>query len=174
LRSAAKEIEGGPSAEGACSDYRDVRLAGHLVFSRWSTATRSQRQNCAHHLSPRRQQCRGDSQLTGGAARKPGNRNAIRRGRLFFRHGFRPRGPFVVPVPCSRSISRPTRRSEIALRAAWVPPARFFVLPGILQGNLRRRDLRVLVVSTPFLDVYWMDITQYIILCPPQIPAKLF
>ena len=33
-----------------------------------------------------------------------------------------PRGPFLVP--CSRSISRLTRRREIALRAAWAPPAR--------------------------------------------------
>ena len=48
---------------------------------------RSQRQNYACHLSTRRQQCRGDSQLTGSAARKPGSRNAIRRGRLFFGHG---------------------------------------------------------------------------------------
>src|SRR4029077_5221707 len=86
------KIEGGPSAEGACSDYGDVRFAGHLVFSRLvfsrrSTAMCSQRQNCAHPLSPRRQQRRGDSQLTGSAARKPGSQNAIRRGRLFFRHG---------------------------------------------------------------------------------------
>jgi hypothetical protein len=47
---------------------------------------RSQRQNYARHLSPRCQQRRGDSQLTGSAARKPGSRNAIRRGRLLFRH----------------------------------------------------------------------------------------
>jgi hypothetical protein len=48
---------------------------------------RSQRQNYACHLSPRCQQSRADSQLTGSAARKPGSRNAIRRGRLFFGHG---------------------------------------------------------------------------------------
>jgi hypothetical protein len=44
----------------------------------------------------------------------------------------------------------------------------------ILAKNLPRRDLRLFVVLTPFLDVYCMDITQYITLCPPPIPAKLF
>src|ERR1700693_1022069 len=38
-----------------------------------------------------------------------------------------PRGPFLVP--CSRSISRPMRRREIALRAAWGHPRGSFILP---------------------------------------------
>src|SRR5258706_2931719 len=44
-------------------------------------------------------------------------------------------GPFFVPVPCSRSISRPTRRSEIALRAAWARPREVFYFAGYFAGK---------------------------------------
>src|SRR6266853_4416756 len=53
----------------------------------------------------------------------------------FLQAWVRPRGPFFVPVPCSQSISLPTRRSEIALRAAWEPPARVFYFAGYFAGK---------------------------------------
>jgi hypothetical protein len=73
---------------------------------------RSQRQNYACHLAPRRQQRRSDSQLTGSAARKPGSRNAIRRGRLFFRHGL---GRVAPSLSLAREVYL-DRREDVRLR----------------------------------------------------------
>src|SRR6266849_9898134 len=63
------------------------------------------------------------------------------------------------------------RREEVrcALRAAWARPARvfYFAEKPASEGPLSFGGF------DSILDVYYMDITQYITLCPP-IPAKLF
>src|SRR5713226_8652829 len=54
--------------------------------------------------------------------------------------------------------SRPSPTPKARLRPTSVRPRR----PGVTSEGLR-----ILAVFTPFLDVYYTDITQYITLCPP-------
>jgi len=96
---------------------------------------RSQRQNFARHLSPRRQQRRGDSQLTGSAARKPGSRDAIRGGRLFFRHGL---GRVAPSLSLAREVYL-DRREDVRLLKE--PRGRHRRGSFILPRKLPRKDL---------------------------------